>query len=177
MDYAVALAAITPAVSVLDATAATSALTGALRVAGGAGIAGDFWVGGNAVIGVANKQMKVQNPTNAGVQHVGGLGVLTGILDNQSFTITIGICNAAIVIVGDDQGRGAAFFVSYLSATIVELADPSGIWATTDVDGNPGWAIYKGASTNVVTIKNYNNATRQLYINILGVVASATAPA
>lgn len=126
----------------------------------------------------AGKRSAVDNPTNAGVHSVGGGGTTGSIslLDNQSFTVTMNNVSA-IVTVMDENGNGAAFLTTYASATIVEIGDPSNLWSVTDVDGNPGWAIFKAAGTHVFTIKNYMNATKSLYVSILGSVLSATAPA
>ena len=127
----------------------------------------------------AGNRIAVRNPTNAGVVSVGGGKVsvdFVSITDNQSFTITMGASDA-LVIIRNQEGVSAVFHCSYASATITEISDPSSLWVTTDTDPNPGWAIFKSANSSVFTIKNYSNATKQLYFNILGLVTSATAPA
>lgn len=141
----------------------------------------DIGAAGNQITATAIKlaasgSIAAVNATNPGVQNVGGNGVSGDILDNQSFTVTMNN-STAVVVVMDSAGVGAVFVCTFASATIVELADPSGLWSVTDADTNPGWAIFKGASSHTFTIKNYMNATRQIYVNVLGAVASATAPA
>jgi hypothetical protein len=122
-----------------------------------------------------NKAFTSVNPTNAGVLYNGGNGTVV-IGDNQSITITCGY-SSALVAIGENSGLAALFWVEYTSATIVKLADVSTRWQVTDVDGNPGWAMFKGPNSGTFTIKNYMNAGKSLNINILGCVASATAPA
>lgn len=128
------------------------------------------------MLGTAQKTFGVQNGTNNGVYNVGGYLAFVQLLDNQSITITLGA--GAIISVEDGSlGFNGAFFASYDSATIVELADPSTKWAVTNTDSGGNWAIYKIGASSVVTIKNYNNASSNIRVQILGSVVSATAPA
>ncbi len=122
----------------------------------------------------ASGTIAAQNATNAGVQNVGGQSFVS-VNDNESFNIVFGT-TLGLILVQDGDGAGAVFFVEFLTGTIVKLADPSNRWDVTDIDGNPGWAIFKGATTTTVTIKNYMNATKALRVNIFGPVVSATAP-
>ena len=130
---------------------------------------------GNVLGVTASAHMGVQNPTNTGVIHVGGIDGVS-LTDNQTFTITLASQGAVVILNDLGVGKAGVFFITYSSATIVELADPSVFFEVTDSDLNPGWAIYKSANSMVVTIKNYTNATRSINVIVLGVIESANTP-
>jgi hypothetical protein len=114
--------------------------------------------------------------TNPGVFSVGGnWDDYVQLADNQSFTFTMSPpCLFVVALV--DNGNGAAFLATFASATIVKLADPSNIFEVTDTDTGK-IAVFKGANSAVVTVKNYANAAYYFSVNSLGVIALATAPA
>ncbi len=134
--------------------------------------------GGDVLQKTAAKAFASQDPTNTSVYHVGGQTTMT-MTDNQTITITLSAINhCGIVIVGDNNdGKAAAFFCAYGSATITEISDVTNTWSVTDTDANPGMAIFKGANSDVVTIKNYMNTNRVITVNVCGPLLSATAPA
>lgn len=96
-----------------NTTAATSAITGALQVAGGAGIGGNLYTGGNAVIG--------QNLTVSGNLTVQGTTTTlnTDTLDVEDLNITIakGAINAAAANNAGITVDGASATILYTSAT------------------------------------------------------------
>lgn len=116
------------------------------------------------------------NPTNSGVQHVGGSGNIA-VADNQSFNITVGAYGALIMVSDNQTGNSALFFVTYSSATITKLSDIGGVWQITDLDTGSGYAIFKNAASLDVTIKNYQNAVAAMRVCVFGMVGAATAPA
>lgn len=131
-------------------------------------------------IGSANLTIAKREQVNSGVNSVGGghsdTGGTTSLTDNQ--TITVEIYSASLIQVQDlTGGNGALFFATFVSSSITELSDVSSVWSTTNTDTNPGWAIFKSASSQTVSIKNYMNGTRVLVVTILGACGGATAPA
>lgn len=114
------------------------------------------------------------NPTNTGVGYVGH-DQSKSIADNQSFTVTFGNYNL-MTITDQSDGKAAIFFMEYVSATIVKLADPSSFFEVTNTDTNK-ICVYKGANSGTCTIKNYSNATININVNCLGQIQSATNPA
>jgi hypothetical protein len=115
-----------------------------------------------------------QDPTNAGVHYVGSAASV-GILDNQTITFTFNGSALFMVYENGIGGYGAVFFAESSSATIIKIADPRSKYEVTDTDTGK-IAVFKGAASGVVSIKNYMNATTGLVINILGQVTSATNP-
>ncbi|MBU2249684.1 MAG: hypothetical protein KKD77_23250 [Gammaproteobacteria bacterium] len=111
-------------------------------------------------------------PLNYGIHHAGG-DVRVTVADNESFTFNT---SGSIFCVQNSSGKGAVFFAETLSATIVKLADPSSAYEVTDTDTG-GIAVFKGAASATITVKNYTNAIAYIYVNVLGIVWSATAPA
>ena len=125
------------------------------------------------ILGVsAGQDFGSQNQTNTGVTYVGGDSGTNSMDDNETFTVTIG--DAATIMLTDANGRSAVVHATYDSATITELSDPSNVYAMTDSDAG-GWAVYKSATSNTVTVKNYTNATKQMKVQALGVITAATA--
>lgn len=130
---------------------------------------------GNVKGSTAGANFSATDPTNAAIAYVGSAGTVE-LPDNQSMTFTLS-GYAATISIDDNSGKGALFFATYASATIAELADPSGWWSVTNVDANPGMAIFKEATSFIITINNYSNSLRTIKVNCVGVIASATAPA
>lgn len=124
----------------------------------------------------AGASMGVKNPTNVAITHVGALGGVVGVPDNAIITITTSDTGAAFIIFNSSNGAGAMFHVSWNSATITKISDPGSGFEITDTDTGK-ICVFKGASSHVISIKNYTNAQAVLYITALGVIASATAPA
>ena len=122
----------------------------------------------------ANYGFSSMNPTNTAVNHVGHAQTVS-MADNQTFTVIMATHGYIVTLYENASGKGGAFFLTYASATIIELGDPDGYFAITDSDAG-GWAIYKGANSQTFTIKNYTNSTNAICVNILGQVISATAP-
>lgn len=120
----------------------------------------------------AASKMAVQNPTNTGIYHLGGnSGVF--VLDNQTITADgLGL----FTVVDGTNGPSAVFHATYNSATITKISDPNSAFEVTDTDTSK-ICVFKGATSNTVSIKNYRNETIVLIVNSLGVVNSATAPA
>jgi hypothetical protein len=144
------------------------------------GYAGSGIIGGNLSVGEnvkgtsANSIFAAVNPTNTGVQYVGGNQTIT-LQDNQSITVTLAAnCGAAVAAIADESGYGATFFVSY-AAAIASLSDPSSRFVFTDSD-EAKIAIFKSTNSYVFTIKNYANAAKSFTLNVLGMIASSTGP-
>lgn len=55
--------------------------------------------------------------------------------------------------------------INYASATVIELADPSGFGATSDTDGFI--CAYKNAASGVVTIKNRLGSTKSITVTTI----------
>ncbi len=116
-----------------------------------------------------------QNSTNLAVNFVGN-NAQVSMADNETFTITMLNLHGMLILVGDDAANACgAFFCSEASSTVVALADPGSAYVTTDTD-NSKVAIFKSAGSQVLSIKNYRNSTISLGVQVLGPVASATAP-
>jgi uncharacterized protein YcfJ len=116
-----------------------------------------------------------QNATNAGVCFAGN-NAQVNVADNETFNIVMSNQHGILLLVGDDAANACgAFFCSEQSSTVVKLADPGNAYDVTDVD-NSKVAIFKGAGSQTVTIKNYRNSTISLGVNVLGPVSAATAP-
>jgi hypothetical protein len=133
----------------------------------------------NYIQGSANLTFTKREQANAGVNSVGGGHQNTGgtvtLADNQS--ITVQIYYGTLIQVQDvSVGNGALFFAAFQSSTITELSDPANLWSVTDTDTNPGWAIFKNTNSNTVTIKNYNNVSKEIIVTLLGACEGATAP-
>jgi hypothetical protein len=123
----------------------------------------------------AGQQMAIQNPTaGAGIYHIGG-SLEISVLDNQTVTINVG-SGVVFVVCNTSTGVGGLFFAGYLSATITKISDPNSGFEITDTDTGK-IAVFKGAGSLTVSIKNYTNATITLLVNGLGVIGAATAPA
>ena len=121
----------------------------------------------------ANDSFAAQNPTNTGVYNVGGdAGV--PLPDESTFTFTMNK-GGLFVLTNSNQEQIGVFAADYTNA-VVEIADPSGKFTPTDTDNGDNIAVYKSASSQVVTVKNYTGLTRSIFVNFLGVVTSATAP-
>ena len=130
-------------------------------------------VNGSIIVSSTGKDMAVVNQTVPGITHVGSDAVAVVLADNQSMTFTISF--GSVLELADSNGRSAVFFASYDSATIVEIADPSGYYEVTNVDA-AHWALWKTATSNVINLKNYINTTKGMNINSLGVITAATNP-
>lgn len=130
---------------------------------------------GQMIVTTAGADTGNRNPTNDGIFGLGG-GVNTNIpmTDNQSFTITLGPSAVILCLTNEADGSGAVIAVNMASATITALHDPTSSWVLTDSDAAK-MAVFKGANSRVITIKNYTNATAYITANILGVVSSTTA--
>jgi len=99
------------------------------------------------------------------------------VADNETFTFTFADEAALFVVFNSGTNAAGSFFADKNSTTIVELADPDTEFDVTDVD-NSKIAVFKSSSSAVVSVKNYQNATRELKVTVLTTfITAATAPA
>ena len=119
--------------------------------------------------------MAARDTTNTGV-HYGLMGSTT-VLVGASQTMTFTLSNHGCIFIVNDVtvGRFGIFAASYDSATITELHDPAGAFEVTDTGSV--WAVFKSASSQVISIKNRTVGSLNIIVAVLGRVASATAPA
>ena len=123
------------------------------------------------------------------MQGAGEVGGSVSVADGETFTFTMGGDGCVFQLIQrtgglSNAGVGGLFFATYENATIIELADPTGKYVVGGQDDSPpgtdagdNWAVFKDAGSNVVSVKNYRNATVGMSVVVLGSVASATAPA
>jgi hypothetical protein len=115
----------------------------------------------------------------AGRIHVTGATVASG-FSNSTFkiagsqsvaddaTVSAEVVNASLVYVAENNaGTGVLFFATYASATVVIVADPSGIGAVSDTDGK--LCAFKSAATTTITIKNRLGATKGITVGMYSV--------
>jgi hypothetical protein len=127
--------------------------------------------------GSGNTWSGVMNPTNPGVAFVGKAPSTVYMWDNQSFTMSMGAQGALLFSVYNaSTGVAAIFAASRDSSTITKLHDPGNHFEITDVDTGK-MAIFKGAGSAVITIKNYTNATIGVGVSVYGNITAVTAPA
>ena len=136
----------------------------------------DIILTGNIITRTADAEFSAQDPTNIGINYLGGWEFFVA-RDNQIVTFKMHQHCLLFSISDSYNGKGGLFFAEYKTSTIVKMADPSSFFAVTDSDLNPGYAIYKDANSQWITIKNYTNDTRYVTVNVIGVVVEATAPA
>ena len=84
--------------------------------------------------------------------------------DDASFVLSMNV-SAIIMVETSNLYGGCLFFATYQSTTVVELADPANQCAPTDTDG--GVAVYKGNTTDVLTIKNRHGSTKNFSIQVI----------
>lgn len=164
-------------------TLATLTMTGAVDMGNqnlnNVGAAGNDFTSTGIVLSTAGMNLAWKDPTNNGVQGAGGADSNVSVADNETFTFTMGNDAALFYLIqksGADQ-VGGCFFADEQTATIVEIADPDNNYLVTDTDGGDNWAVFKSGNSNVISVKNYRNATLNMAVFVLGRVASATAPA
>jgi hypothetical protein len=77
---------------------------------------------------------------------------------------TISAANVTFIMVADNNtGAGALFFASYISGTIVKIADPTNICSVSDEDGFI--CVYKSASTFTINVKNRSGSTKNITVS------------
>ena len=93
----------------------------------------------------------------AGIDFIGAYSLA----DDASQTINI-THGALLMITQNSTGQGGLLFATYVSATIIIVADPSGIFATSDTDTK--LCVFKSANTAAITVKNRLGATHDIGI-------------
>ena len=153
-----------------------SSLASAVEV--GACTAAGAWT-----LGPAANATRIVGASSAGASaHVASVGMNTSntattLTTGQAITVTMnGGSTGYLVIITDDSGNSGTFFLSYISATVVEIADPSSIFEITDTGST--YAVYKSATSNDFTIKNKYGSTKSIRVCVIGgTVASVSNPA
>jgi hypothetical protein len=132
---------------------------------------------GNVGIGTSSPNNKLD--ITSGRLEFNGATVASGFSDNtilingsQSIgddaTVSPTLGNSALIFVAENNtGTGALFFASFSSATVVKLADPSGIFDVADTDGKV--CVFKNALTPTYTVKNRRGSTLSFTISCISV--------
>jgi hypothetical protein len=136
----------TNAINIINGTNSTSTTTGALQVAGGVGIGGDLYVGGNIVAQKLTIQLTTITTTNV---------VTDDIISTYNTTDSVSTDSGALVVAGG-AGIGKTLYVGgdiysqgqkvVTTATINQFANQTNITAGTD--------IAVSTSTGNITISN-----------------------
>jgi len=89
---------------------------------------------------------------------------IISLADGGTVTVTIG--NGGLIMVSEtNSGKSGLFYCDYSNNVVVEVADPSSYFETTDSGAN--WAIFKGSSTASVTVKNRTSATKSISVQVI----------
>ena len=174
---------------VANTTAATSTTTGALRVAGGAGVEGKLWIGGNIVADSGTTSIDCHTgaivvPGEGGVGIGGNLNVCG--LSNFEGNITAGNIyltgniNAIVgavasqygVFYGDPvTGEGALFAgvpgFTPVVATVVQFAGNSEVYSEINFENT-----WNGSSSTTDFVVTADNGTDSIYYGDLGILGS-----
>jgi len=134
-------------------------------------------------LGPAANATRIVGASSAGASaHVASVGMNTSntattLTTGQAITVTMnGGSTGYMVVITDNSGNSGTFFLSYISATVVEIADPSSIFEITDTGST--YAVYKSATSNDFTIKNKYGSTKSIRVCIIGgTVDSVSNPA
>lgn len=127
-------------------------------------------INGNGIYG---PMRAARDTLTAGVNSVGGVGTVTRGASEVT-TLTLGKYGGLIMVDSSATGGSAIFHATYESATITKLSDPSSLWAVTDTGA--GLAIYKGANSFNVNIKNRTAAPTDITVNVLGTISTVALP-
>jgi hypothetical protein len=93
-------------------------------------------------------------------------GTVLSLNDDAISGLTMsGFCS--IVTIQTGGGQSGCFFVSYLTSTVVALANPDSYFDITNVDNNK-IAIYKSTNTYTFSIRNYTGSTQSLRVVVIG---------
>jgi len=83
-------------------------------------------------------------------------------------TVSPVLNNSSLIFVAENNtGTGAVFFAGYSSATVVKLADPSGIFDVADTDTKI--CVFKTGVTGTYTVKNRRGSTLSFTISCISV--------
>jgi hypothetical protein len=146
IDFAATLVAITSgtALSVLDTTASSSTTTGALKVAGGLGVAGAFYAGATSTIGTGATVTLNVNGSSSGSSGGAALivqngGVSSGYFGNYSFFATAAYSTKQLL-----SGIGTlALSGGFATASAIEISATNGLgfFGTTPAARPTGVAV------------------------------------
>lgn len=138
--------------------------TGTLALLGTANV----FTAAQQVVGASVGARVAASGTGAGVVHVAPLrSNSVALLNGQAFTITFDGDSALLSVTA---GYGALLFATYVSATVVELADPDTVIPAF-------FEVTKGANSRVVTIKNVSGSSRNVAVLAVGAITAVTDPA
>lgn len=135
--------------------------------AAGRNVANDF-TAAQRVIGATLGALMASSGNGQAIRHIGAIRAATMTVANgQAFTFTF---DGDACLFGLELGYASLHFASYISTTIVELADPDTIV--------PGFVtLAKGASARVITVTNVSGSSRNISIMALSPVSAFTNPA
>ena len=145
--------------SITNSTASTSTTTGALQTAGGLGVQGDEWLGGNLVLPTAGKGV-VFNGSAAGIGVAPEIGAKDGV--NVAANASLGIsAGTGLVLYRDESVGGAALiFLAEGNANIIQASsnfttvDPGAggnKWVINQASGHLGDVLNRYGSTHSLT--------------------------
>lgn len=132
---------------------------------------------GNVGIGTSSPNSKLD--ITSGKLEFNGATVASGFSNNtilingaQSIaddaTVSPALGGSSLIFVAENNtGTGALFFAGYSSATVVKLADPSGIFDVADTDTKI--CVFKSSNNTTYTVKNRRGSTLSFTITCISV--------
>ena len=166
----IATANITTLANVTATTAATSNITGALRVAGGVGIVGNAFVGGLMTVtgNVTGGNLTTAGLVNATGNVTGGNIITVGSITSSSKTAGVGYATGAGNVVTQLTSKSTPVTLNALTGRIT--ANAESLAATTSVSFN---MVNSGlGASDIISINHVSGGTFGAY-NIQGRVANA----
>ena len=84
--------------------------------------------------------------------------------EHENFTL---VGNGSLIMISDTTSNDCGlFFATYNSGTVIEIADPQGEFANSDVSGQI--CCYKGSNTSSFQVKNTRGPTKNLSVAVIG---------